>query len=229
MIAKIAALFAAIGGGGLLAAAQIPERLAPAQAAERVGQVVTVCGTVAEIHCQFPSRMTFVQLVGLQEPPTVTVMIAASDRARFGPGIESRYRSQRMCVTGRVESLAGGYSIAASGPEQLAIEGEAAKTADDVYGSCDQDVLLPKLIREVKPHYTSEAMRAKIQGIVLVQGIAGIDGAVRDVRVIRSLDPSGLDVEATRAFSQWRFQPGTLLGKPVAVIITAEMTFTLRP
>ena len=77
MIAKIAALFAAVGGGGLLVAAQTPEKLAPAQAAERVGQVATVCGTVAEIHCQFPSRTTFVQLVGLHEPQTVTVMIAA--------------------------------------------------------------------------------------------------------------------------------------------------------
>ena len=229
MIVRIAALFAAISGGGLLVAAQAPEKLAPAQASERVGQVVAVCGTVAEIHCQFASRTTVVQLVRLPEPATVTVVIAASDRARFPPGIESRYQSQQMCVTGRVESLAGGYSIAASGPEHLAIEGEAARTAGDIYGACDQGVQLPQLIRDVKPHYTPEAMRAKIRGTVLLQGIAGTDGAVRDVRVIRSLDPSGLDVEATKAFSLWRFQPGTHLGNPVAVVITAEMTFTLRP
>jgi TonB family protein len=229
VIARIAVLLAAIGGGGLLIAAQPPEKLTPAQAPERVGQVVTVCGTVAEIYCQSRSRTTVLRFVGLPEPATVTVVIAASDRTNFGPGIERRYQSQQMCVTGRVEALAGGYSIAASGPEQLAVEGEAARTAGDIYGACDQGVQLPQLIREVKPHYTSEAMRAKIQGTVLLQGIAGTDGAVRDIRVIRSLDPSGLDVEATRAFSQWRFQTGTLLGKPVAVIITAEMTFTLRP
>lgn len=90
-------------------------------------------------------------------------------------------------------------------------------------------VTLPRIIREVKPAYTSDAMRAKIQGSVLLQCTVRPDGAVTDVVVVRSLDPTfGLDQEAVKAARQWRFAPGTRMGQPVAVQITIELTFTLR-
>jgi TonB family protein len=90
-------------------------------------------------------------------------------------------------------------------------------------------VSLPQLVREVKPAYTSDAMRAKVQGTVLVQCIVRPDGSVGDVEVVRSLDPTfGLDQEAVKAAKQWRFRPGTRLGEPVPVLITIELTFTLR-
>ncbi|HVC20654.1 MAG TPA: energy transducer TonB [Vicinamibacterales bacterium] len=90
-------------------------------------------------------------------------------------------------------------------------------------------VLLPQVIQEVKPQYTSDAMRAKIQGTVWLECIVEPNGRVGDVRVIKSLDPTfGLDEEAIKAAKQWRFMPGTKDGKPVPVIITIELTFTLR-
>lgn len=90
-------------------------------------------------------------------------------------------------------------------------------------------VTLPRIVREVKPQYTSDAMRAKIQGAVLLQCVVRPDGSVTDIQVVRSLDPTfGLDQEAIKAAKQWRFQPGTRMGAPVAVQITIELTFTLR-
>jgi protein TonB len=90
-------------------------------------------------------------------------------------------------------------------------------------------VTTPILLQEVKPGYTSDAMRAKVQGSVLVQCIVNADGSVGDARVVRSLDPVfGLDQEALRAARQWRFRPGTLRGQAVPVRITIELTFTLR-
>ena len=90
-------------------------------------------------------------------------------------------------------------------------------------------VTLPRLVKEVKPQYTSDAMRAKVQGTVLVECVVRPDGSVSDVQVIRSLDSIfGLDGEAIKAAKQWRFQPGTRQGEPVAVAITIELTFTLR-
>jgi periplasmic protein TonB len=87
----------------------------------------------------------------------------------------------------------------------------------------------PRLIREVKPQYTAEAMRAKIQGAVWLECVVLPDGSVGDVRVVRSLDSTfGLDQEAIRAAKQWRFQPGTRFGEPVPVLVTIELTFTLR-
>ncbi len=85
------------------------------------------------------------------------------------------------------------------------------------------------MIREVKPQYTAEAMRAKIQGVVLLEAVVQTDGTVGDVRVIRSLDPVfGLDQEALKAARQWRFVPGRRQGQPVPVLVSIELTFTLR-
>jgi TonB family protein len=89
-------------------------------------------------------------------------------------------------------------------------------------------VTLPRVIREVKPQYTADAMRAQIQGEVILECIALPDGTVGDVRIVKSLDPTfGLDQEAIRAAKQWRFQPGTRDGVAVPVVLTIELTFTL--
>jgi TonB family protein len=90
-------------------------------------------------------------------------------------------------------------------------------------------ITLPSVIREVKPAYTADAMRAKVQGSVWLECIVMPDGTVGDVKVTRSLDPIfGLDQEAIKAAKQWRFRPGMRQGEPVPVIITIELTFTLR-
>jgi len=87
----------------------------------------------------------------------------------------------------------------------------------------------PRLIREVKPGYTGDAMRARIQGTVRLQAIVSPDGSVSAARVIRSLDATfGLDQEALKTVTQWRFLPGTFAGRAVAVLIEVELTFTLR-
>jgi TonB family protein len=87
----------------------------------------------------------------------------------------------------------------------------------------------PKLIREVKPNYTADAMRAKVQGEVELEAVVNPDGSVDRVRVTRSLDSTfGLDQEAIKAVRQWRFVPGTLKGQPVPVRVSVELTFTLR-
>jgi protein TonB len=90
-------------------------------------------------------------------------------------------------------------------------------------------ITLPRVLREVKPQYTADAMRAKVQGSVWLECIVMEDGTIGDVRVTRSLDPIfGLDQEAIKAAKLWRFAPGMRLGQPVPVIITIELTFTLR-
>lgn len=90
-------------------------------------------------------------------------------------------------------------------------------------------VIAPKLIKDVKPNYTAEAMRAKIAGRVVMEAVVGIDGTVGDVRVTKSLDREfGLDDQAVKALKQWRFEPGTKGGVPVPVLVVTEMSFSLR-
>src|SRR5262249_34746438 len=87
------------------------------------------------------------------------------------------------------------------------------------------DGVTPLLLREVKPQSTAEAMRAKVQGSVIVECIVNPDGTVGAARVARSLDGAfGLDQEALKAAKQWRFRPGSYRGEPVPVRITIELT-----
>jgi periplasmic protein TonB len=90
-------------------------------------------------------------------------------------------------------------------------------------------VTSPRVQQEVKPAYTAEAMRAKVQGAVLLECVVLPDGTVGSVEVVKSLDSAfGLDQEAIKAAKRWRFFPGTRLGEPVPVLVTIELTFTLR-
>jgi protein TonB len=87
----------------------------------------------------------------------------------------------------------------------------------------------PRLLRSVRPNYTGEAMRAKVQGVVRLEGVVMPDGTVGDVRVTRSLDSVfGLDQEAMKAARQFRFVPGMRFGEPVAVMVSFEIEFALR-
>jgi len=88
-------------------------------------------------------------------------------------------------------------------------------------------VSLPVVVKEAKPHYTADAMRARVQGTVTLECVVQPDGTIGEARVTKSLDP-GLDEEAIKAVRQWRFRPGLRDGKPVAVRVALEMSFTLR-
>jgi len=89
-------------------------------------------------------------------------------------------------------------------------------------------VTIPRILKEARPQYTADAMRAKIQGSVVLECVVLTDGSVGDVRVVRSLDATyGLDQEAIKAAKQWKFAPGTRNGEPVPVMVSIELTFTL--
>lgn len=107
--------------------------------------------------------------------------------------------------------------------------GEAAAHTQDVVDGKDPGVTLPKVVSEVKPQYTPEAMQAKIEGTVVMNAVVRTDGTPGDITITKSLDTRyGLDKQAVAALSQWRFEPGLKDGKPVPVRVTVEMRFTLR-
>jgi protein TonB len=92
-----------------------------------------------------------------------------------------------------------------------------------------QGVVAPRVVTSVPPAYTAEAMRARIEGQVVMSAVVKDDGTVDEIKIVKSLDSMyGLDEEAMKALKQWKFEPGTLKGKPVAVRVRVEMDFNLR-
>ena len=87
----------------------------------------------------------------------------------------------------------------------------------------------PQPLRRAQPNYTTEAMRAQVQGEVWLDVVVLPDGTVGEVTIIKSLDRVfGLDDEAIKAARQWLWAPGTRFGEPVSVRMTIAIDFNLR-
>ena len=187
-----------------------------------------LCGRVVAVTCDGPSGPVRLLL----SPPSLTarwqLVILPEDRQLFGQRIEERYEHRLVCVrpaTGTARS----ERVLVTDPGQIVISDAQALTPlpEDVARTCDPDVQLPKVIRDVKPHYTAGAMRAKVSGSVFLQAIVDRKGTVRHVKVVQSLYPS-LDTAAREALAQWEFFPATRAGEPVAIAISVQMAFTTR-
>ena len=85
----------------------------------------------------------------------------------------------------------------------------------------------PVAVNVVHPKYTSDAMRAKVQGMVFVQIIVDATGSVEKARVIRGLHYD-LNEQALIAARQWTFKPGTLDGRAVPVSTVLMLEFRLH-
>jgi TonB family protein len=83
----------------------------------------------------------------------------------------------------------------------------------------------PRKMFDVKPVYPSEAMAAKISGIIIIEAVIDTAGGVRDAKVLRSVPM--LDQAALDAVKQWRYSPTLLNGAPVEVVMTVTVNFTI--
>ena len=96
-----------------------------------------------------------------------------------------------------------------------------------VVPSDTKDLVLPRVLREVKPKYTPDAMREKVQGRVKLQVVVQTDGTVGRARVLEGLHEQ-LDATAITAAKQWLFTPGQLKGEPVPVAMELMLEFRLH-
>jgi protein TonB len=92
--------------------------------------------------------------------------------------------------------------------------------------TADFEIAAPEIEDRVEPHYTEPARHAGIEGVVIVELVIDVDGAVESVKVHRGL-PLGLTQNAVDAVRQWRFAPSTYNGHPVAVRYILTVRFNL--
>jgi TonB family protein len=172
-------------------------------------------------------------------------LLAFSNPQPHLPGVTAligrRHLSQRISLIAEEEVMSRGRMLVSFAIALIvsAVATSSAITAFPMTGEVqstrvykpgvDTGITLPRVVREVKPGYTREAMDQKIQGSVWLETVVLDTGDVGDVQVSRSLDAEyGLDRQAILATKQWKFRPGTKDGKPVAVQVTIELTFTLK-
>jgi TonB family protein len=84
----------------------------------------------------------------------------------------------------------------------------------------------PTKTKHVNPAYSESAQAARVQGVVIMEVTIDEQGQVAEARVLRSVPL--LDQAALAAVTQWEFTPTLLNGRPVPVIMTVTVQFSLN-
>lgn len=110
--------------------------------------------------------------------------------------------------------------------ENMPAMGDCKSMRGDERHTCTQMEIIKYVSSNTK--YPPIAKDAGIQGTVFVYFVVGKDGKVRDVRVLREVDPR-LDKEAIRVVESLPdFEPGQQRGKAVSVQYTIPVKFIIR-
>ncbi len=84
----------------------------------------------------------------------------------------------------------------------------------------------PKLLKKVSPDYPTVAIKAHIQGVVVLEAVTDVFGRVARVRIITG-HPL-LQSAASYAVKQWIYEPYIINGIAKPVIFTVTVNFTLQ-
>ncbi len=175
-------------------------------------------------------------LRAIPEVQVVRDQIERGESPDFTPVVEAlRTRVQRALgeeTTPDAPAPAPATPVAprTAAPEAPAVPGTPATSEQDMYAGAlepGNGVSMPRATKRVRAEYTPEALRARIEGTVVLKCIVNPNGTPSHFSVVRSLDRQ-LDLEAIKAAGQWRFEPGQRNGEPVPVIVHLEMNFALR-
>jgi TonB family protein len=116
----------------------------------------------------------------------------------------------------------------APGPFIAGGEGPPPAGGAGSMGSAGKKVQPPKKIRNRDPIYPPSEQKAGLQGVVVLDARLSTSGCVRSVRVVRSVSPD-LDMAAMVAVLGWKYAPTVVEGKPMPVVMTTSVNFSLRP
>lgn len=86
----------------------------------------------------------------------------------------------------------------------------------------------PRLISQVLPLYPEAALKAGVEGIVVVAANVGLDGFVFDVQAKATSGNGELDASALAAVRQWRFSPALQGGSSVASVFEVPVRFAIK-
>ena len=98
--------------------------------------------------------------------------------------------------------------------------------SDDAALRVGGEIKAPKKIKDVRAVYPPIAREAGVTGVVIIEAKIGADGFIEDARVLKSIPL--LDEAALDAVKQWQFEPTLLNGRPVPVMMTTTVNFSLQ-
>lgn len=141
-----------------------------------------------------------------------------------------------VCASGRVGStivlgattppLPNGWATA-SNPLFVAITPLKRLSAPAIW-PVGGEITPPKELSRAQPRFPPEAKSEGRTGVVVFDVVIDASGAVAAVEISRHADPD-FELAALEAVRQWRYQPATRNGAPVAVWFSITMRFPRPP
>ncbi len=127
-------------------------------------------------------------------------------------------------------SDAGSEAGMEAGVEGGTVGGTLGGTLGGVFGGTGDSPVMdydqpPRLLKQTRPVYPQEAFIKKIEGVVTLEILIGVDGKVRRARVLRSVPQ--LDAAALQTVRQWVFAPAIKGGRPVPTTAQAPVSFRI--
>jgi len=108
------------------------------------------------------------------------------------------------------------------------------ETVYDLKGDADKDaavvpgvLVVPKLVKDVKPSIPLSSRLHHRNLHILVQGVVSANGDVIDVTLVHEDADSALARNVVEAFGRCKFRPGMLDGRPVAVFVQKEYPYNM--
>jgi TonB family protein len=107
-------------------------------------------------------------------------------------------------------------------------ENQASGTKPPTKIHVKSSIMTGQKISGDNPTYPKEARAKKIQGAVVLNATISKDGAIENLQVVKTPNPS-LAESALKAVRTWRYRPYLLNGEPVAVETTVNVVYNLEP
>jgi protein TonB len=84
----------------------------------------------------------------------------------------------------------------------------------------------PTVVEKISPKYPELAMRAGLEGKVIIKIWVGVDGSAREVQIVKS-DAEIFNESAIEAGKLHKFTPATCNGKPIGVWVSIPFNYRL--
>jgi TonB family protein len=191
-----------------------------------------------EIQCRFEGAVGegwkdvledgFVSTVAPGEKAVVSIEVPVEV---LSGGMRRSFEKLRLVVTAAVrgEDQSGGASRLATGTANEGVTpccSGVLTLVQQTQATADSPNETPALVNAGEVRYTEEARKDGIQGVVRLEALVGIDGVVKQVKIISHL-PDGLDEEAIRAAKTTTFTPAMKNGQSVPLWQLIDVTFSL--
>lgn len=158
-------------------------------------------------------------------------LILEGEKAAGPPLAEARVR----IATDRTVAIAapgegdGDWIVLALTPLEPGHAAERARESMEAATLDGSDVTMPRLITPVEPKYPRGARTERLTGRIVIAAIIDEDGVPRAPTILKM--PPGTEElagAAVEAVKQWRYEPATRGGKPIAVEYHVVMQFRLE-